>query len=219
MIMTNIYVHAPISLITALFFLLFSTTSWADTPTWDGDVEQGEVASESQVDSVASSEESTEDDGPRHIISVTISPLHLILPFVELVGEYRLMDEVGLALVVGGGSLSSPNIDYNVNIFQLGVQGNYYFFGDFDHGAHAGVDILGMRASASDGGIDASATSGLLGIFLGYKVIASFGVTFVIQAGIQHTVILAEATDGTTSVEQTASGLGPLLNLNLGWSF
>lgn len=58
-----------------------------------------------------------------------------------------------------------------------------------------------------------------IGPFIGYKVAASFGLTFVAQLGAQYNIATAEATDGTTTETDSASGIGPLLNLNLGWSF
>ena len=47
---------------------------------------------------------------PRRVFSLTISPLHLFLPVVELTGEARVHDNVGVALIAGAGKYSDPNV-------------------------------------------------------------------------------------------------------------
>lgn len=44
------------------------------------------------------------DDGPS--MSLTFSPLHLVLPILELTGEYRVNPKLGVAVILGGGKVT-----------------------------------------------------------------------------------------------------------------
>ena len=72
------------------------------------------------------------DDNERKV-SVTVSPLHLVVPMVELTGEFRLDDKVGLAAIGGVGSSAG------VALWELGGQARYYFLGDFADGLLVGA--------------------------------------------------------------------------------
>lgn len=140
-----------------------------------------------------------------HAVSVTVSPLHLVLPIIEATGEFRLADKASVAVIGGFGSVSG------YSAAEVGGQGRYYPIGDFDHGLQVGGEVLAIFVSDSN-----AAGLGLsVGPFLGYKIAARFGLTFDIQLGAQAYVV--GASSGTSSARESA--VGPLLNINLGWSF
>jgi hypothetical protein len=153
-----------------------------------------------------------------HELAVMISPFHLLLPMVVATAEFRMNDDVGMAGVVGAGSV------LGFTTFELGAQGNYYLIGGFDHGMQVGAELLYSYSSGDIGdssSISFSGTGLAFGPYLGYKVAAGFGLTFNLQAGLG--VILARGSAEEKSSGRSGSGTGggvvPLLNLNLGWSF
>jgi len=73
---------------------------------------------------------------PKFHTTITISPLHLALPVVELMGEFSLQPKISLAAIGGIGSY----MDFS--IVELGGQFNYYLIGDFDQGMQGGVELL-----------------------------------------------------------------------------
>ena len=160
-----------------------------------------------------------------HMLAITISPIHLAFPLVELTGEYRLNPKMGAALIGGFGSISDASNTYS--LWEVGAQFRYYALGDFDHGMQLGAELvhLGISTSSSDSGVDMSASGAgtTVGGFVGYKVAASFGLTFDMQLGYQYIMVAAEAEAQAGEISATAekeeSEGGVLLNLNLGWSF
>ena len=114
--------------------------------------------------------------------------------------------------------------------WEAGGQFDYYVLGDFDHGMQLGAQLLYQSASAeeTEGTISAQANaSGIrTGPFLGYKIITDVGFTFNAQLGAQISTASGEAnaSDSATGESATVSGeadsaWGPLLRLNVGWSF
>lgn len=148
-----------------------------------------------------------------HRISFTFSPLHLILPIVEVTGEARLQPKLGVAGIVGVGSVGG------FLAFELGAQGRYYLFGDFDNGMQIGGEVLYVNVSTTSGSIAATGNGLAVGPFIGYKFSASFGLTFDAQLGIEYDISLASASSGSTTTSAAQGGFIPLLNLNVGWAF
>jgi hypothetical protein len=154
-----------------------------------------------------------------HNVSLTISPLHLIGPIVELTGEFKMEDDIGVAAVVGVGSLEG------FSVFEVGGQFNYYVIGSFQHGMQLGAEMLYISLSDdyrnTDVDISAVGRGLAVGPYLGYKVAAGFGLTFNLQAGVYASLMKASAEDDMSGARASASGSsgGLLLNLNLGWSF
>lgn len=136
------------------------------------------------------------DDKERKV-SVTVSPLHLVVPMVELTGEFRLDDKVGLAAIGGVGSSAG------VALWELGGQARYYFLGDFADGLLVGAEVL--YAKASLGGASANGLSP--GVMAGGKTTFDFGLVLEAQAG------------GAWFQSGGGGSLGLLLNANLGWAF
>jgi hypothetical protein len=161
---------------------------------------------------------------PRRMVSVTISPLHLTQPILELTGEYRVLDRLGLALVLGAGKIT-PDQEQGapkppaIPIWEAGVQARYYVLGDFRHGMQVGGELIYMHASLDQGNVSVAASGLSVGPFLGYKVMADIGFTFDCQLGYQFMGVGATGSDGQTTASQESSASGVLLNLNVGWSF
>lgn len=159
-----------------------------------------------------------EDADVQHQVSITISPIHLVQPIVELTGEYCLADKIGAALILGGGSVSSDNSNYTA--IEAGAQFRYYVLGTFIHGLQVGAEVLYLYLSNSgDSAIEASGDGLAVGPFLGYKIATNLGFTFEMQGGVQYLFASAKAESGSVSATAEDSNIIPLVNINLGWSF
>lgn len=145
--------------------------------------------------------------------SITLSPLHLVLPLVEATGEFKLADRVGLAVIGGAGRVDG------YPVWEAGVQGRFYGLGDFRGGLELGVEALAIGVRAEEDGVTATALGVGLGPFIGGKYITDIGFTIDGQLGGSVVFASAQATDGTLTESRGARTLTPLLNLNLGWSF
>jgi hypothetical protein len=164
-----------------------------------------------------------EQTHPRRVVSITISPFHLVSPIVELTAEARAHDKLGIGVVAGAGKITeeatglSPEI--NATVFELGLQGRYYVLGDFRHGLQLGAEALYLHLSDSNVEEVSVYAQGLaVGPFVGYKYTADIGFTFDGQLGFQRVGIAAEASgDGQTASERDSDYI-LLLNLNVGWS-
>ena len=158
-------------------------------------------------------------------MSITISPIHLTLPLVEVTGEYQLTPQMSAACIGGAGSITDAGSDYLM--YELGTQFRYYVWGDFDHGLQLGAEILYIGVSTDDSegdvALSGSADGLAIGPFVGYKFTAGFGLTIDIQAGYQFLTMQAEAeasSDDMTVAETDEAEDGiPLININFGWSF
>jgi hypothetical protein len=166
---------------------------------------------------------------PEHSVAITISPFHLFLPVVEIMGEVKLIPKVSGALILGAGSLKVPGTtgipDSRARAYEAGLQLVFYPLGDFEHGMQLGAEALFVDAKGSVKPTNGSAEiayggSGLsTGAFLGYKVISKIGFTFNAQLGAAYTSVIAEASQKTVTVSAAQSGVNVLLNLNAGWAF
>src|SRR5438874_13063933 len=77
------------------------------------------------------------DRNVEHTISVTFSPIHLVFPILEVTGEYRIDDKMGVAAIVGAGQISLLGSAFTVA--ELGGQFRYYVLGSFIHGMELGA--------------------------------------------------------------------------------
>jgi hypothetical protein len=145
---------------------------------------------------------------------------------IELTGEWRFGNKVGLAAIVGGGRMlvEDEGYGYELGVFDLGGQAYYCLIGDFDHGLQLGVESVFVALRGADR-YNGSVTASLGGIsfapFVGYKLALRSGFTVIVQAGGGLFVSTTHAShdESDTEVEQQAAALVPLANLNLGWSF
>ena len=150
---------------------------------------------------------------PRRVFSLTISPIHLTFPIVELTGEIRAHDKLGLAMVAGVGRYTDKSVDISAAVYELGAQLRFYAIGDFRHGMQLGAEVLYVHLSQSNLSLRGEGLA--VGPFVGYKVMADAGFTFDAQVGAQYLGL--RATDGYSA--ETGEEFIVLLNLNVGWSF
>jgi hypothetical protein len=198
-----------------------STTRWALTSALFATATLGAVSSvNAQSSGAAQPAASVETVHPRRVFALTFSPLHLTLPALEVTGEARLHDKVGVALIAGGGKVDGGatinGTKTSVTMVEIGAQGRYYVVGDFRHGVQLGAEGIYIHGSAARDSVSAVASGLTIGPFVGYKFTADVGFTFDGQIGYQRIGIGGSASDGTTS--STAKN-HVLLNLNVGWSF
>jgi len=149
--------------------------------------------------------------------SLTISPLHLFLPVVELTGEIRAADKVGVAAILGAGRYSDTTngVRVSASVYEAGAQFRYYVLGDFRHGMQLGAELLYLHLS--DDNLSIRGAGVAVGPFVGYKVTADGGFTFDVQLGVE--VVGAHAESDSRDAGASDSSVIPLLNVNLGWSF
>ena len=140
-----------------------------------------------------------------HTFSLTNSPLQLLLPVMEVTGEYRLDDRIGF------GGIGSIGASFGIPVAAIGPTFRYYPVGDFDHGMQLGADLQFVVAATEVNGRIITATGAGFGPFIGYKIAARFGLTFEIQGGVGVTGVQGGGETFITPL--------PVLNLNLGWSF
>ena len=145
--------------------------------------------------------------------SITLSPVHLVLPIVEVTGEFKAADRLGLAVIGGVGRVT----DYPA--WEAGAQARFYALGDFRGGFELGAEVLALGVSFEDDGVTATAVGVAVGPFLGGKYITDIGFTIDGQVGGSVVLASARATDGSATASNSSRTLRPLVNLNLGWSF
>ncbi len=164
-------------------------------------------------------------------IAITISPIHLVLPIVELTGEFALDDNIAIAGILGAGSIGVATVDSTSSIsgesftvLEFGSSFRYYLVGDFDHGMQVGGELLYVYIDSGDLETESVTAFGqglAIGPFIGYKIAATFGLTFEIQAGGAYVAAFAQAENTETGETSSASDSDfiPIVNLQLGWSF
>ena len=153
--------------------------------------------------------------------SLTISPIHLILPVLELTGEIRLADQAGLALIGGWGRVSVTGPDGTKLTFralEVGCQLRYYVTGNFRRGLEVGAEILYMSVNGSFQSTTGFASGLAMGPFIGWKTTSHAGFTFDVQGGVEVVTLGASASDSSTTATDSKTDFIPLLNLNIGWS-
>ncbi len=169
------------------------------------------------------------------IISLTLSPLHLQFPVIEIMAEVRLyaakQRAVSMAIIAGHGELAQAvegqsGLDKQTlhpTAGQLGGQLIVYPLGDF-RSLQVGGEIMYVKYLGFDlapGQRIATLGDGVaVGPFVGYKHIERIGFTLSGQLGIDYMVRRANAP--SAEVGETSSPPSkwfPLLNINVGWSF
>ena len=175
----------------------------------------GLVPSEAQAQAAPS--DLAEDDA-QHQFGITFSPVHLASPMIEITGEYRLADKMGVAVVVGVGRVkldmvtSSGTIDRFRTGIEGGAQFRYYLIGSFIHGMQLGAEVLYTYVDRDETDSVADGGDGFaVGPFIGYKIATNIGFTFDAQLGFQNVT--------TPSAWKDEKNILPMVNLNVGWSF
>jgi len=170
------------------------------------------------VEAVATPKEVDED----RTVYLSISPLHLLAPIVELTGELRLHRHIGVAAIGGYGSVKVDGFR-PFKVWEAGGQFVGYPVGHFDHGMQLGLEVLYAGVSTDENIKVSSATANGLatGPFIGYKLATRVGFSFNIQGGVEYVFATADAKspNGNAAATATQASIIPLLNLQAGWSF
>ncbi len=149
-------------------------------------------------------------------VAITVSPVHLAIPMAEVTTEVRLADNVGVAAILGIGSFRDKATDMSVNLYEGGVSARYYVLGSFRKGLQLGAEALYVKADTDASNIEVKAAGLSLAPFVGYKWTHSSGFTFDGQLGVAFMAVRAKAETGQMAGDDD---IGPLLNLNVGYSF
>lgn len=166
-------------------------------------------------------------DGPNRVVSLTFSPLHLLLPVVEIEAELKMAPHFGVGVIGGIGSINSQTVDpgyadQSFSVYELGGQLVGYPLRDFSS-LQLGAEVMWLHVSTNTyqgHAVEANAGGVAIGPLIGYKVLADVGFTCVVQGGFQYMAVRAHASDSEgNSARAETSDFVPLLNLNLGWSF
>ncbi len=167
---------------------------------------------------------------PPRDVTLSFSPLHLLLPVLELQAELRLGNYFGLTAFGGVGRVTVEVPDsYDpratdeeaLTLYEAGAILSVYPLEPF-RSLMLGVELDWVHVSSDDLGdesIQGFATGLSLGPLLGYKHVSAAGFTVVVQGGVARIALHAEASDEAGTDEEDDEQWVPILNLNLGWSF
>jgi hypothetical protein len=160
---------------------------------------------------------------PRNL-SITVSPLRLLVPLIEVQVELRL-GSFGIALLGGAGQVTIDGGELDgerLAAYELGAIFTGYPLETFEN-LTLGAEVLWLKLDADELGddrIDGFASGVATGPLIGYKTIGDTGFTFSVQGGIAYVVVHAEASNAFDEYEEEDEQTWiPLVNLNLGWSF
>ncbi len=148
--------------------------------------------------------------------ALTISPFHLAIPMVEVTGEFRIAPKLGVAVIAGAGAVRDMDTDALIKVYEAGASLRYYVLGNFRHGMQIGGEAIFVKANTDNTGVTVRAKGLGLSPFVGYKWTHHSGFTIDTQLGV--TFITARGESETTTATKEVSKVGPLLNLNVGWS-
>jgi hypothetical protein len=166
------------------------------------------------------------------VVTISISPLHLIFPIVQLTGEVRATPHFGISVIAGYGSVPVDTTNTNSITGTSSVKFTAYEIGGRLIGyplkkfksLQLGGQLMYLKVDTNgplpDSNISETGAGVAFGPFVGYKLVTSVGFTFLAQFGVQYLSAQAEAhdTNGVSSSESNNRFL-LLLNLDIGWSF
>jgi Protein of unknown function (DUF3575) len=163
---------------------------------------------------------------PTSYVTLTLSPIHLLIPMFEAQAEVRILPMLSVAAIGGFGRVSVENTDgdkMKFDAYEVGGQVVYYPSDDF-RAWQLGVEAIYMHMNIEEvignervSGLGAGFAAGPL---LGYKWISEPGFTLFLQGGFTVMLDKAEAkNDLGQRATLKENDLFPLLNANLGWSF
>ena len=134
---------------------------------------------------------------------------------MELTGEARVHDKVGVALIGGAGKYTDPNVtSISATVYEAGAQVRVYVIGDFRHGMQVGGELLYLHLN--DDRVAISGEGLAVGPFLGYKIMIDAAYSVRRPVELQHIEQRRAQGNGATANDRS---IIPLLNLNVGWSF
>lgn len=149
-------------------------------------------------------------------VSLTFSPLHLFVPMAELTAEFRVHHRVGVALIGGAGTFHDVDSNARISLLEAGASARYYAAGSFRTGLQLGFEALYAHAFTDVMNIDVKGAGLALSPFAGYKWTHSSGFTLEGELGASYMVVRAHADTGQMAERKA---YGPMLNLQLGYSF
>jgi hypothetical protein len=152
-------------------------------------------------------------------VAITISPLHIFVPMIELTTEIRVASRVGVGVVAGLGRFHEMTTNTPVALYEGGGSVRYYALGSFKTGLQLGFEALYVHAKTDSTTVDVKAAGLGLAPFAGYKWTHGSGFTFEGQLGATYIAARGKASSGTATATDEKSKVGPMLNLNVGWSF
>lgn len=163
---------------------------------------------------------------PDFDFSLTMSPLHLALPMLELNGELKLANKFGMSLI---GAYGRPRVvatysdgtkeNYTFSAYELGGQCVFYPIGNFRHGMQLGAEVLYVKVLGNIDNVSLEGAGLGVGPFIGYKLIFDNGITLNAQLGVERLFLRASASDSSSSANANDKKTTALLNLNVGYSF
>lgn len=154
-------------------------------------------------------------------VSVTFSPLHLFTPLLEVTGELRASPRLGVAVIVGAGTVSVED-DYGaearMSVFEAGGQIVWYPLKDFES-LQLGAEVMYVYVTGDVEEVGGYGSGFAVGPLVGYKLITDAGFTLSVQGGLQVAALEAEARSRDAVARDSTIEFSPFLNFNLGWSF
>ncbi|CAN5765862.1 hypothetical protein BH11MYX2_BH11MYX2_37930 [soil metagenome] len=153
-------------------------------------------------------------------VAITFSPIHLLIPFLEVNAEIRVTPKIGLGLTAGAGVMHVNKSTSNdkVTLVEGGISPRYYLTGSFRQGVQLGAEVQYLHASADADAMTTVSAAGLsIGPYVGYKWTAAIGLTLEAQAGVAF--IAVKGSNDSTGQTDGEKRVYPLLNLNAGLSF
>jgi hypothetical protein len=174
--------------------------------------------------------DATKPPDDSQILSLTFSPIHLILPIFEVTAEFRVVPHFGISVIGGYGKITETTVgefdteQLKLTAYELGGQLVGYPLHSFQS-LQLGAEVLWLKVDLGNvnaGNVQVSgAGNGVaVGPLIGYKLMSRAGFTFFVQGGFEYIAARAHANDtagNTSSASQTQ--FIPLLNANIGWSF
>lgn len=149
-------------------------------------------------------------------VAITVSPLHLFVPMAELTAEVRASDKVGIAVIGGVGTFHDPDTNARISLVEAGASARYYALGSFRTGLQLGTEVLYVHGFTDAMDIEVKAAGVAVSPFAGYKWTHSSGLTLEGELGVSYMAARAHAETGQMAEK---SKVGPLLNLQIGYSF
>jgi len=171
------------------------------------------LSSVAAADDLAPPAPSASDDPT---IAVTASPFHLLVPMIELTAELRVSPKFGVAAIAGVGGFHDKDTNAKINLYEGGASARYYATGSFRTGLQLGVEAVYVKADTDDTTVEVKAAGLAISPFAGYKWTHRSGFTLEGQIGAAFMTMRAKAQTGEMA---DASKVGPMLNLNAGYSF
>ncbi len=152
-------------------------------------------------------------------VATTTSPLLLFVPMAELTTEFRVTPRFGIAAIAGIGRFRERSTNAPVSLYEGGASLRYYALGSFRKGVQLGFEAIYIHATTTSMTVNVRAAGLGVAPFVGYKWTHGSGFTLEGQIGATFMAARANAQSGSTMASEEDSKVGPMLNLQAGYSF